>query len=86
MPLDQQQCNECGESHQTCPSCGSQNVLVREPTAHNVERRHRLTAVVDVTDISDVTYEHTCWNCGWTEELTISIERAVTNEGETDGY
>lgn len=71
MPIERTNCDECGTRENKCPACGSNFVTPRESL-----RRPTPNEVVDYgTDSDSLTYEHVCWDCGWSEEVTIHVER-----------
>lgn len=70
MPLKKERCEGCGRTQNACPECGSNMVTPRE------NMRVDILYVIDYTEESEVEQHHVCWECGWKEELTITIERS----------
>lgn len=84
MPLKTTSCGECGRSETVCPDCGSAHVTPRE--ALHVEEQAvlgKVTHILDHTPIEQFEAAHVCWNCGWEEQITVTIEREQ-HQGETD--
>jgi hypothetical protein len=80
MPLQTSSCGECGRSESVCPECGSSHVSPR--VAVHVEAQAvlgQVTHILDHTPIEQFETAHVCWNCGWEEQLTVTIEREQTH-------
>ena len=69
MPLDLERC-DCGSKQHHCPECGSNMVTPRENF-----RSPTPTSVIDTGGPEEVTYRHVCWECGWDETVTMTVER-----------
>lgn len=77
MPLKRDHC-ECGSGVSRCPDCGSRHVTPREHP-----RRPTPNELVDYGDpqLPDDTvrveteYTHVCWECEWSEDVTVIVER-----------
>lgn len=75
MPLDRQACDCCARTNIVCPECESTHVTARDDI-------HKLdpNSVVDYgfgekPDTRELEYTHVCWDCGWSEDVTVKIER-----------
>jgi hypothetical protein len=71
MPLNKRRCESCGTKHTECPECGGTFVTPREGM--------QTPSPNDIVDYGlgaqEVSYKHVCWDCGWQERVTITIER-----------
>ena len=72
MPVKKTKCDECGEQDDECPECGAGIVTPRErhggPKSPN--------NIVDYGGEGEFKYKHVCWDCGWTEWVTIEVRRS----------
>ena len=70
MPIEKENCGECGRTKRVCPDCGSRFVTPRdnpqEPSPNEV---------VDQGGRDSIEYKHVCWDCGWREHVTVAIKR-----------
>ena len=70
MPLKQLDCDMCSCSHTVCPECESRMVTPREnmytPSPNEI---------IDFGGEKKAVYKHVCWDCGWTEEVTLEVSR-----------
>lgn len=71
MPIEQSHCEKCGESEDVCPECGSGMVTARESES----TLSPIQAVDYVPRDITIEYTHVCWDCGWTETVTMTVER-----------
>lgn len=76
-------CDECEETHEVCPSCGSTRVTKAEWIMVNGAHRPPVTAtltgtLLDAEDGDVVSFGTVCWECGWEKTRTMEIE--VTEE------
>lgn len=75
MTLKRERCGDCGTMHTVCPDCGDRKVTPYEPTDPDMSPT---TSVMDfirgASRGGSATFEHVCWNCGWTEEWTITVD------------
>jgi hypothetical protein len=71
MPINKRRCESCGTKKKVCPECGSTFVTPRDNPGTPSP-----TEIVDHgLGAQEVSYKHVCWNCGWQERVTITIER-----------
>jgi len=91
MPIEETSCNECGHDETRCPECGLKHVTPRDnhpaPSPTDIVDYGLANCVGPKTasmldcdrEAEEITYTHICWNCGWSEDITLSVER-TTNE------
>lgn len=79
MPLENQNCDSCGENRKVCPECGDHKVTPLEPKDF---WREELSAGPSVKkfvqyaeDGESLTFSNLCWECGWEEQITVTVER-----------
>ena len=70
MPLQKENCGECGRSDLVCPACGSRFVTPRDNPQHPSPNE-----LVNRGGQDSIEYTHVCWDCGWKEYVTVTIER-----------
>lgn len=70
MPVEKSRCGECGEQENACPECGSNKV-----TPLDNPQTPKPTTVAIYGGRKEETYTNVCWDCGWTEEVTVTFER-----------
>lgn len=70
MPIERQQCDECGQGDIACPECGSQMV-----TTDSAQPERMVDDVVAYGGPEKMEFKNVCWGCGWGEEVTVTIER-----------
>jgi hypothetical protein len=75
MPLIEEGCDSCGSKKDKCPECGSDFVTPRDNPGQRSPNHH-----VDYGGEGIFTYKHICWDCGWSEEVTVEITREDKNE------
>jgi len=70
MPLIRDRCNCCNNQKIKCPECDSTFVTpcegMKKPSPKDL---------VYFSDKDEITYTHYCWDCGWKEKVTVTIER-----------
>ena len=69
MPLEQSTV-ETMEEQLTCPECGDYKV-----TPMDNPRKRRPNDIVKFGGIDEIEYQNVCWECGWGETVTVTIER-----------
>ena len=73
MPLDRVRCDGdgCTETRSECPECESYKVTPREEIGKDTPNH-----VVDFGGEGEFEWEHVCWNCGWTEVVSVKVSRS----------
>lgn len=74
MPLEQVQCpSGCGCTITQCPACGEPLVTPRDNPSHPSPND-----VIDYGkgDSDTIEYRHVCWDCDWSETVTMEVTRA----------
>lgn len=72
MPVEKTECGGCGKQENTCPDCGSNMV-----TPLDNPQKRKPTTVAMYGGPEEETYTNVCWDCGWTEEVTVTFERKI---------
>jgi len=78
MPIERERCDGCCNSTvRACPECGSSHVTPREKYSPD---KMAPTDVVDFgfgedSGVTECEYFHLCWDCGWKEKVTMTVER-----------
>lgn len=70
MPIKQRRCSSCGEKENVCPICGSRKV-----TPMDEPGKPKPNDIVMYGDDGQYTYRNVCWDCGWHEDVTVTIVR-----------
>lgn len=80
MELTEERCGECGNRQRVCPECSSTKVTPFEPIDASDEILDRPTMgpkeFIKVANDGDYTvFENACWDCGWSEEITVTVKK-----------
>lgn len=95
MPFEKTDCGSCGASELVCPKCECTHVTPME--AHGTPRPDNVVAegladvitkpgrigVESLSEPEQITYKNLCWECGYTEAVTVTFERTIVEEGST---
>jgi len=70
--MDRVRCSECGEAQYICPECGGSKVMPNE----DLQTPSVQQWVTELTEPGEhtLTIEDVCWECGWSQEKTITVE------------
>jgi hypothetical protein len=80
MPLIKERCSgNCGCVISKCPECEGTMVTPRD----NPERPTP-NELIDYGDGEEITYRHVCWECGWGEEVTVTVERSEYSDNNNE--
>lgn len=69
MPLEQENCGDCGTKHDVCPECRSHFVTPMD----NPEKR-KPTSLATYGPYGETEYRHVCWDCPWSETIRVTVE------------
>jgi hypothetical protein len=77
MPIERELCDECCKTTiRACPECGSRHVTPREKYSPDTMTPTDVVDFgVDEDGDTELTYVHVCWDCGWKERVTVTIQR-----------
>jgi len=66
-----------------CPDCGSTKITSEvgpeQATGTNLE-----TAIFSADEGSSVQVVHQCWNCGWEETRTVTVDEVTVKHGDKE--
>lgn len=71
MSLNKESCECCGNSRDRCPECNGHMVTPLD----NPEARKPTEIAIYGEDEEVEEYKNVCWECGWSERVTVTIER-----------
>lgn len=75
MPLEKENCGDCGAKRNACPECGSTFV-----TPMDNPQKRKPTSMATHGPYGEVEYKHVCWDCPWSEKIRVTIERLNTED------